>query len=661
MCFSYDSNQVGSNHPVEDHRAEGRISTRNPVVGFRPKNGRAAFSSVSDPDLPTDDPAYVFGIFDGHGGPACAAYASKRLFDYIAAYALGSEDQNAREALNILHNATPAQSPKLTQLLRRMYFSGEPKQEQEHTERLKSILDECIRQPVPRREDGSLDWQVILHRSFHRLDDDISRAALASIQAPAANGHANGSNQHHPHAAASDASKQGSEVVDIEPLTIALSGSVATLALLQHNELHVAQIGDSGAVLGQYDAQSDEESLEALSAAIIGSLYQNFTFPRPISSGSDASGADDISASEFQSVYSACIQIFETYLSRWRAIRITEEHKASNEREVLRIRNAHPKSESGTVLRSERLLGQLIPLRAFGDFQLKWPHNTVVSALQKFRAYLLSRSPDWTPKVGTPQYYYSPPYLTASPELLTHKLSERDRFLIMASDGLWDMMSPIHSVRLVATQLLLRSVLDRVSQMDLEGLSSLARINRVLQALLNTRAMLPTNSATLLLRNAIRTAIEHPPGGNEFSASPFSFSVQTDPDILPPNVAAALHGGGGGGAVALSRADPDYVTSLGLTPFLAAFADQERLTAFRQGSAAASGRRVHYGGQAAVAAKPREALTIDSQEVSEELFLQENNALFKALTLPRGVARNVMDDITATVLHFRSSKPKPRL
>ena len=536
-----------------------------------------------------------------------------------------------------------------------MYFSGEPKQEQEHTERLKAILDECIRQPVPRREDGNLDWQVILHRSFHRLDDDISRSALASMQAPAANGHANGSHQHHPQAAASDAHKNGNEVLDIEPLTIALSGSVATLALLQHNELHVAQIGDSGAVLGQYYAQSDEESIESLSAAIIGSLYQNFTFPRPTSSGSDASGADDTSASEFQSVYSACIQIFETYLSRWRAIRITEEHKATNEREVLRIRNAHPKSESGTVLRSERLLGQLIPLRAFGDFQLKWPHKTVVSALQKFRAYLLSRSPDWTPKVGAPDYYYSPPYLTASPELLTHKLSERDRFLIMASDGLWDMMSPIHSVRLVATQLLLRAVLDRVSQMDLEGLSSLARINRVLQALLNTRAMLPTNSATLLLRNAIRTAIEHP-AGNEFSASPFSFSVQGDPDILPPNLQSG--GGGGGGGVVLSRADPDYVTSLGLTPFLAAFADQERLTAFRQSSAAASGRRVHYGGQMAVAAKPLEALAIDSQEVSEELFLQENKALFKALTLPRGVARNVMDDITTTVLHFRSTKPR---
>lgn len=603
-------------------------------------------SSVSDPDSPTDDPAYVFGIFDGHGGPACASYASKRLVDYIAAYALGSEENNAREALSILHKAPPAQSPKLTQLLRRMYFSGEPKQEQEHTERLKSILDECIRKPIPRHEDGRLDWQVILHRAFLRLDDDISRAALLSL-GPAINGPASGTQQSHKH---------GSDVLDIEPLTIALSGSVATLAVLQRNELHLAQIGDSGAVLGQYDARSDEESVDALAAAIIGSLYQNFTFPRPISSASGSSIVDlDNSASEFQSVYSACIQIFETYLSRWRAVKITEEHKASNDRELTRIRNAHPKSESSTVIRSERLLGQLIPFRAFGDFQLKWPISTVRTALLKFQTYLLSRSPDWTPKVATPNYYYSPPYLTASPELLTHKLSARDRFLIMGSDGLWDMMSPGHAVRLVATQLLLRAVLDRVSQMDLEGLSSLARIDRVLQALLNTRANMPTNSATLLLRNAIRTAIEHPPGGNEASPSPFAFSVQAEPDVLPPAAMAALQTAGSAGGVSLSRADPDYLTALGLTPFLAAFADQERLSAFRQGG---SDRRVHYAGvHGAVAAKPREPVAIDSQDVSEELFLQENKWLFKALTLPRGVARNVMDDITTTVLHFRTGRP----
>lgn len=51
----------------------------------------------------------------------------------------------------------------------------------------------------------------------------------------------------------------------------------------------------------------------------------------------------------------------------WAARHLTKEHNIENADEVNRIRNSHPSKESTTVLRGGRLLGQLYPLRAFGD------------------------------------------------------------------------------------------------------------------------------------------------------------------------------------------------------------------------------------------------------------------------------------------------------
>lgn len=42
-----------------------------------------------------------------------------------------------------------------------------------------------------------------------------------------------------------------------------------------------------------------------------------------------------------------------------------------------------------------------------------------------------------------PPYYYTPPYLTAKPQVAHHQLQPRDKFLILATDGLWDFMTPL--------------------------------------------------------------------------------------------------------------------------------------------------------------------------------------------------------------------------
>lgn len=83
-----------------------------------------------------------------------------------------------------------------------------------------------------------------------------------------------------------------------------------------------------------------------------------------------------------------------------------------------------------------RLLGELYPLRAFGDVRYKWPMNLQRVVLEPLG-------------VPPPSHLHTPPYLTALPEVFYHKLTANDRFLVLASDGLWEWLDPDTVVRLV--------------------------------------------------------------------------------------------------------------------------------------------------------------------------------------------------------------------
>lgn len=85
--------------------------------------------------------------------------------------------------------------------------------------------------------------------------------------------------------------------------------------------------------------------------------------------------------------------------------------------------------------------GALQPTRAFGDFALKHSEfngppyeNGDRSAGRHFSAP------------------YTPPYISAIPEVKSHKFAEGDRFLIIGSDGLWDYLSNEEAVEVVNAQ-----------------------------------------------------------------------------------------------------------------------------------------------------------------------------------------------------------------
>ena len=116
---------------------------------------------------------------------------------------------------------------------------------------------------------------------------------------------------------------------------------------------------------------------------------------------------------------------------KWDAIALSEDQNGLNEKEVSRLLEAHP-GEEDTVIDSDRVLGQLAPFRTFGDVDYKWDVK-----------YLRGLLP-------IPSFYKTPPYVTAEPVMSQHKFTEGDQFLILATDGLWDVMSNQETVDVVA-------------------------------------------------------------------------------------------------------------------------------------------------------------------------------------------------------------------
>ncbi|XP_018429559.1 PREDICTED: pyruvate dehydrogenase [acetyl-transferring]-phosphatase 2, mitochondrial [Nanorana parkeri] len=108
----------------------------------------------------------------------------------------------------------------------------------------------------------------------------------------------------------------------------------------------------------------------------------------------------------------------------WSGVPLTADHNAFNPSELRRT------------------------FRAFGDVRFKWSEELQKSVLQN--------ACDAEP-LNIYQYYpanyHTPPYLTAAPEVTYHKLRPQDKFLVMASDGLWDMLDNQEVVRLVAGHL----------------------------------------------------------------------------------------------------------------------------------------------------------------------------------------------------------------
>ncbi|KAL2828725.1 phosphatase 2C-like domain-containing protein [Aspergillus cavernicola] len=121
---------------------------------------------------------------------------------------------------------------------------------------------------------------------------------------------------------------------------------------------------------------------------------------------------------------------------KWSATPLSEDQTGGTPSEIKRLREEHPGEPN--VVRNGRILGQLEPSRSFGDAFYKWSKETQ----EKIKRQFFGRTPH--PLLKTP------PYVTAEPIITTTKVEpSQGDFVVLATDGLWEMLSNEEVVGLV--------------------------------------------------------------------------------------------------------------------------------------------------------------------------------------------------------------------
>lgn len=135
---------------------------------------------------------------------------------------------------------------------------------------------------------------------------------------------------------------------------------------------------------------------------------------------------------------------------KWTATPLSVDQTGSNPDEAARLRKLHPNEPY--VVRNGRVLGGLEPTRAFGDASYKWTRDISEKLKQHFFARSVS------PILKTP------PYVTAEPVITTTKMEpEKGDFVVMATDGLWEMLTNEEVVGLVGKWIETQQAAQRAS------------------------------------------------------------------------------------------------------------------------------------------------------------------------------------------------------
>ncbi|KAK6122250.1 hypothetical protein DH2020_044011 [Rehmannia glutinosa] len=188
---------------------------------------------------------------------------------------------------------------------------------------------------------------------------------------------------------------------------LALMGSCLLVALMRDDDVYVMNVGDSRAIVAQYEPE--EESCDTESQ-------------RPGDGGLNVEDIVEESAGVNERESKA---VNEAHAHQWMsltALQLSTDHSTSIEEEVIRIKNEHPDDRNCIV--NDRVKGRLKVTRAFGAGFLK---------KQKLNDALL--------EMFRNDYIGTAPYVSCSPSLRHHKLCPRDQFLVLSSDGLYQYFS----------------------------------------------------------------------------------------------------------------------------------------------------------------------------------------------------------------------------
>lgn len=121
--------------------------------------------------------------------------------------------------------------------------------------------------------------------------------------------------------------------------------------------------------------------------------------------------------------------LYDDQTDTWTAQPLTVDQTLHEPAEVERLLSRHPLSEALDITRRYRILGGLQPARAFGDVKYKY-HPALFQ--------MLNDHLDPQTRRRVPALSLTPPYLDADPQISRYKVDGRHRFVIVATDGLWD-------------------------------------------------------------------------------------------------------------------------------------------------------------------------------------------------------------------------------
>ena len=398
LVARYDTNSVASNDPIEDKRAEVIVERDRAVVDSRPSSSSTSPVS-STPNTATgsaNGDLCFFAVMDGHAGFHTSTLLSQKLIAFVAL----ELDKVFREA-GEYGEIAKAKSAMPSKLWRAIVGGGSGASS---TVGSSAGLDgdpEVVKRAIAKAFRG-LDKEIVNTPVELLKEYELSLASTSSSSVSPEGGAGNtrslSSLAHSIFPSSINATFTATQKSAYESILPALSGSCALLTYIDsaRQDVYVACTGDSRAVAGYWDEDSGKWEVEALSV--------------------DQTGR--------------------------------------NPDEVRRMRSEHPASESDNVIMRGRVLGGLEPTRAFGDARYKWDREL------QGRLYDAFLPGGRASTRGPPRHLETPPYVTATPVVEWRRVGETSsspnrelRFIIMATDGLWDMMSNEEAVSLVAGHL----------------------------------------------------------------------------------------------------------------------------------------------------------------------------------------------------------------
>lgn len=393
LVARYDTNQLASNDPVEDKHAEVIVERDRGV-----DEGRGASRAPAG----TRGDLCFFAVMDGHAGAHTATLLSNKLVAFVALELdkvfreTGEYAQMARSKASLSSTVWRALFGRDTTAaghrLAQSALDGDPEiVSRAITKGFRGLDKEIVNTPLELLKLYELSAAAHATAGQSSPSGARSLSSLAHSIWPVSVGQA---------ASSSPLALRKSAYDSLLP---ALSGSCALMVYVDsaRRDLYVACTGDSRAVAGYWDERMQHWEFEPLSV--------------------DQTGR--------------------------------------NPDEVRRLQREHP-AEAGHVIMRGRVLGGLEPTRAFGDARYKWDRGVQV---RMYDAFVPGGS---TAARAPPRLLETPPYVTAEPVVTHRRIAAPDgerslmgsptrelRFIIMASDGLWDLLSNAEAVSLVAGHL----------------------------------------------------------------------------------------------------------------------------------------------------------------------------------------------------------------